>query len=153
MYLFTMPMNKAKKTSIFAAALAAALALAAVAAARTDDTTLSFVAYSTPKTVMGKIIQAWQKTPDGSGVSFNQSYGASTDQARAVAQGLKADLVFLSTGDDVNLLSMPASSTRSGTGRATTGSQPTRSWCSRYGPGTRSTSSRGRTWSAPVCRS
>jgi sulfate transport system substrate-binding protein len=53
---------------------------------------------------MGKIIQAWQKTPDGSGVSFDQSYGASTDQARAVAQGLKADIVFLSTGDDVNLL-------------------------------------------------
>jgi sulfate transport system substrate-binding protein len=53
---------------------------------------------------MGKIIQAWQKTPNGNGVSFNQSYGASTDQARAVANGLKADLVFLSTGDDVNLL-------------------------------------------------
>ena len=53
---------------------------------------------------MGKIIQAWQKTPNGSGVSFNQSYGASTDQARAVANGLKADVVFLSTGDDVNLL-------------------------------------------------
>ena len=29
---------------------------------------------------------------------------ASTDQARAVAAGLKADLVFLSTGDDVNML-------------------------------------------------
>ena len=53
MYLFTMPMNKAKKTAIFAAALATALALAAVAAARTDDTSLSLVAYSTPKTVMG----------------------------------------------------------------------------------------------------
>ena len=53
---------------------------------------------------MGKIIQAWQQTPDGNGVSFSQSYGASTDQARAVANGLKADIVFLSTGDDVNLL-------------------------------------------------
>jgi sulfate/thiosulfate-binding protein len=62
------------------------------------------VAYSTPKTVYGKIIQAWQQTADGKGVSFTQSYGASTDQARAVAAGLKADLVFLSTGDDVNVL-------------------------------------------------
>jgi sulfate transport system substrate-binding protein len=62
------------------------------------------VAYSTPKTVYGKIIQAWQQTADGKGVSFTQSYAASTDQARAVAAGLKADLVFLSTGDDVNLL-------------------------------------------------
>ena len=65
---------------------------------------LSLVGYSTPKAVLGKIIQAWQQTPDGKDASFNQSFGASTDQARAVANGLKADIVFLSTGDDVNLL-------------------------------------------------
>ena len=65
---------------------------------------LNLVAYSTPKTVLGKIIQAWQSTPDGNGVSFTQSYGASTDQAKAVAAGLNADVVFLSTGTDVNLL-------------------------------------------------
>jgi sulfate/thiosulfate-binding protein len=85
------------------AALVAVVAVSAAAAQRTD-TKLSVVVYSTPKTVFGKIIQAWQQTPDGQGVSFNQSYGASTDQARAVAAGLKADLVFLSTGDDVNML-------------------------------------------------
>src|SRR3954469_20231022 len=95
-----MPMNKARKL-ILPAVLVAALAAAAVAAAGTN---ISLVAYSTPKVVMGKIIQAWQQTPDGNGVSISQSYGASTDQARAVAQGLKADIVFLSTGDDVNLL-------------------------------------------------
>jgi sulfate transport system substrate-binding protein len=81
----------------------AALALAAAATASAGPT-LNLVAYSTPKTVLGKIIQAWQATPDGDGVSFTQSYGASTDQARAVAAGLAADLVFLSTGDDVDLL-------------------------------------------------
>src|SRR4051794_15232369 len=96
----TMPMNKAQKITLLAAVLAA-LATAAVAAAGTN---LSLVAYSTPKVVMGKIIQAWQQTPDGKDASFSQSYGASTDQARAVAQGLKADVVFLSTGDNVNLL-------------------------------------------------
>jgi sulfate transport system substrate-binding protein len=96
-------MNKAHKLSIVAGALLA-LALAAGATAATRTTNLSLIGYSTPKTVMGKIIQAWQKTPDGNDVSFSQSYGASTDQARAVANGLKADLVFLSTGDDVNLL-------------------------------------------------
>jgi sulfate transport system substrate-binding protein len=100
MYLFIMPMNKAKKATVLAV-LAAALAVTAVAAAGTN---LSLVGYSTPKTVMGKIIQAFQQTPDGKDVTFSQSYGASTDQARAVAQGLKADVVFLSTGDDVNLL-------------------------------------------------
>ena len=95
-----MSMNKARNLTLIAAVVAA-LATAAVAAAGTN---LSLVAYSTPKTAMGKIIQAWQQTPDGKDVSFSQSYGASTDQARAVAQGLKADVVFLSTGDDVNLL-------------------------------------------------
>jgi sulfate transport system substrate-binding protein len=98
-----MSMNKPNKPTILAGAVVA-LVLTAGATAGTSSTNLSLVAYSTPKTVMGKIIQAWQKTPDGGGVSFNQSYGASTDQARAVANGLKADLVFLSTGDDVNLL-------------------------------------------------
>jgi sulfate transport system substrate-binding protein len=95
-------MNKAHKTAL--AAVVVALVLAAGAGAASQGTNLSLVGYSTPKAVMGKIIQAWQKTPDGGGVSFSQSYGASTDQARAVANGLKADIVFLSTGDDVNLL-------------------------------------------------
>src|SRR5213080_190201 len=98
MYLFTMPMNKLKLSAV---AAVATLAVAATAAAGTN---LSLVGYSTPKAVMGKIIQAWQQTADGKDASFSQSYGASTDQARAVANGLKADLVFLSTGDDVNLL-------------------------------------------------
>ena len=89
------------RTQIFLASLIAALVSAASAIAAGN---LNLVAYSTPKTVMGKIIQAWQATPDGNGVSFTQSYGASTDQAKAVAAGLNADIVFLSTGDDVNLL-------------------------------------------------
>jgi sulfate transport system substrate-binding protein len=82
----------------------AALTATAIAGASSKDGSLSVVAYSTPKTVYGKIIQAWQQTTEGKGVSFTQSYAASTDQARAVAAGLKADLVFLSTGDDVNIL-------------------------------------------------
>src|ERR1041384_1014552 len=94
-----MPMDKLKLSLM--AAVIAALVVPAVAAAGTN---LSLVGYSTPKTVMGKTVQAWQQTPEGKDTSFSQSYGASTDQARAVANGLKADLVFLSTGDDVNLL-------------------------------------------------
>jgi sulfate/thiosulfate-binding protein len=81
-----------------------ALGAATVAGASGTGTNLSLVAYSTPKTVMGKIIQAWQQTPDGQGVSFTQSYAGSTDQARAVAAGLPADVLFLSTGADVNML-------------------------------------------------
>src|SRR5437867_11602102 len=99
----TMSMTKTYKPTLLAGVVLA-LVLAAGATAASRGTNLSLVGYSTPKTVMGKIVQAWQKTSDGDGVSFSQSYGASTDQARAVSNGLKADLVFLSTGDDVNLL-------------------------------------------------
>jgi sulfate/thiosulfate-binding protein len=98
-----MPMNKANKLLVIGAALAT-LVLAAGATAASRATNLSLVGYSTPKAVLGKIIQAWQQTPDGKDASFSQSYGASTDQARAVANGLKADVLFLSTGDDMNLL-------------------------------------------------
>jgi sulfate/thiosulfate-binding protein len=84
--------------------IAAALAVTAVAGASRTDGRLSLVAYSTPRTVMGKVIQAWQQTADGRDVSFTQSYAGSTDQARAVAAGLPADVLFLSTGADVNML-------------------------------------------------
>jgi len=86
------------------AGLLLSLALVSGASASSSATNLTLVAYSTPKAVMGKIIQAWQQTPGGNGVSFTQSFGGSTDQARAVANGLPADVLFLSTGDDVNLL-------------------------------------------------
>src|SRR5881392_4036327 len=74
------------------------------ARAATANTTLSLVAYSTPKDAYGKIIPAFQATSAGKSVSFNQSYGASGDQARAVAAGLSADLVALSLAPDVTTL-------------------------------------------------
>ena len=86
------------------AALGLAPAAARAASARSLGTSLNLVAYSTPKPVMAKVISDFQATPAGQGVSFSQSYGASTSQAKAVAAGQPADIVFLSTGDDVNLL-------------------------------------------------
>ena len=100
MSLCTMPMNKPHNVT----ALVAVCAVLAGASAAGAGTTLSVVAYSTPKAVLGKIIRSWQRTPAGRDAAFTQSYGASTDQARAVASGLRADIVFLSTGDDMNLL-------------------------------------------------
>ena len=52
----------------------------------------------------GRSSRPGSRRPTARASSFTQSYAASTDQARAVAAGLKADIVFLSTGDDVNLL-------------------------------------------------
>jgi len=85
-------------------ALLFALLLPALAAGASKDTKLTLVAYSTPKDAYGKIIPAFQGTPRGQGVSFSQSYGASGDQARAVAAGLSADVVALSLEPDVTTL-------------------------------------------------
>jgi sulfate/thiosulfate transport system substrate-binding protein len=84
--------------------LATALATAATASAATSDTKLSLVGYAVPREALGAIIKAWQQTPEGRDVDFTQSYGASGDQARAVANGLRADIVQLSTGLDVDYL-------------------------------------------------
>ena len=84
--------------------LGTALAAATTASARTSDTTLSLVGYAVPREALGAIIKAWQQTPEGRGVDFTQSYGASGDQARAVAAGLDADIVYLSLAPDVATL-------------------------------------------------
>jgi sulfate/thiosulfate-binding protein len=82
--------------------LAAGIVVGARAASA--KTTLSLVAYSTPKDAYARIISAFEATPAGKNVSFNQSYGASGDQARAVAAGLSADIVALSLEPDVATL-------------------------------------------------
>jgi sulfate/thiosulfate transport system substrate-binding protein len=81
-----------------------ALAVPALAAGATKDVKLALVAYSTPKDAYTKIIPAFQKTAAGKGVSFSQSYGASGEQARAVVQGLPADVVELSLAPDITTL-------------------------------------------------
>ncbi|HKD33314.1 MAG TPA: sulfate ABC transporter substrate-binding protein [Gaiellaceae bacterium] len=78
--------------------------LAGSAAGASKGTTISLVAYSTPKDAYGKIISAFQNTAAGKGVSFTQSYGASGDQARAVAAGQPADVLNLSLDPDIDLL-------------------------------------------------
>jgi sulfate/thiosulfate-binding protein len=81
-----------------------ALAATAVAGAAHKGTTLSLVAYSTPREAYAKLIPMFQATAAGKDVSFTQSYGASGDQARAVQAGLKADIVALSLAPDVDQL-------------------------------------------------
>jgi sulfate/thiosulfate transport system substrate-binding protein len=71
------------------------------------DTRLSLVAYSTPKEAYEELIPAFQRTPAGRGVSFDQSYGSSGDQSRAVESGLPADVVALSLAPDVERLVEP----------------------------------------------
>jgi sulfate/thiosulfate-binding protein len=81
-----------------------ALVLASGAAGATKDTNLSLVAYSTPGAAFAKIIPAFQKTPAGKDISFDQSYGASEVQAKAIIAGLPADVVDLSLEPDMQRL-------------------------------------------------
>ena len=93
-----------RRRSIALLVVLATAVAASVAGASTKDVRLSLVAYSTPREAYNKLIPAFQKTPGGDGVSFSQSYAASGDQARAVKAGLKADIVALSLGPDVDEL-------------------------------------------------
>jgi sulfate/thiosulfate-binding protein len=101
-----------RRTRVAALALAAALATALTACAGAASSssggggsvTLSLVAYSTPQAAYEKLIAAYQKTPQGKNIRFTQSYGASGDQSRAVAAGLKADIVALSLEPDITRL-------------------------------------------------
>jgi len=69
-----------------------------------STSSLSLVAYSTPEVVYDEIIPDFQKTPEGKGVAFKTSYGASGEQSRAVAAGQKADIVAFSLAPDVDKL-------------------------------------------------
>jgi sulfate transport system substrate-binding protein len=105
-------METSRRARQLVPALAALLAVTAMvtavsvegAGARSSATRLSLVGYAVPREALGAIIEAWQKTSDGRDVEFTQSYGASGDQARAVVNGLEADIVQLSTGLDVETL-------------------------------------------------
>ena len=74
------------------------------ASARQSGGSISLVAYSTPRDAYSQLIPAFQRTPAGQGTSFQQSYGASGEQARAVIAGLKADVVEFSLEPDMTSL-------------------------------------------------
>src|ERR1700742_2259998 len=66
---------------------------------------LSVVGYSTPESVYAETLEpAFEKTSQGKGVSFSNSFGASGDQSRAVAAGQPASVVHFSTGSDMERL-------------------------------------------------
>jgi sulfate/thiosulfate-binding protein len=89
---------------VLAAAAVAAMLTSGDASARAASGTVSLVAYSTPRDAYTKLIPAFQDTSAGKGTSFQQSYGASGEQARAVIAGLKADVVAFSLEPDMTSL-------------------------------------------------
>ncbi len=74
------------------------------AAGGSTSTKLSLVAYAVPKVGFDKVIPLFQQTPEGQGVTFSQSYGASGDQSRKVESGLETDVVNFSVEPDITRL-------------------------------------------------
>jgi sulfate transport system substrate-binding protein len=68
------------------------------------STRLALVSYSVPKAAHDAAQAAFGETGAGRGVRWTNSYGASGDQSRAVASGLKADIVHFSLATDVTRL-------------------------------------------------
>jgi sulfate/thiosulfate transport system substrate-binding protein len=63
------------------------------------------VGYSTPEVVYEEALEpGFEGTPEGEGVSFGNSFGASGDQSRAVEAGQPADVVHFSQGGDMTRL-------------------------------------------------
>lgn len=101
---------------ILAAGLTAAIAAGALAQDPTAPTapsfastpsTLTLVGYTTPREAYAELIPMFQATPAGQGVTFEESYGPSGDQSRAVTEGLPADIVALALWPDVERLVEP----------------------------------------------
>lgn len=69
-----------------------------------DATTVSLVAYSTPQVVYDEVIPRFNATAAGRRVRVQTSFGASGEQSRAVAEGLRADVVSFSVEPDITRL-------------------------------------------------
>jgi sulfate transport system substrate-binding protein len=68
-----------------------------------DGGNIRLVAYSTPREAYKKLIESY-RAGTGAGVSFDQSYGSSGEQSRAVEAGLRADVVAFSLEPDMTRL-------------------------------------------------
>ena len=98
----------AREYSWFAAALLAVLLVAGAGMARAAATvTLLNVSYDPTRELYedyNKAFAAYWKTKTGDTVIVNQSHGGSGKQARAVADGLEADVVTLALAYDIDAL-------------------------------------------------
>lgn len=70
-----------------------------------DGGSLSVVGYSTPESVYQEALEpGFEATPEGSSVSFSNSFGASGDQSRAVVAGQPASVVHFAQAGDMERL-------------------------------------------------
>lgn len=66
---------------------------------------LTLVGYAVPKAahdaIIPKFVEKWKAGHNGQNIVFDQSYGGSGSQTRAIIDGLEADVVHLAVGADV----------------------------------------------------
>ena len=89
---------------VLAAAGVAAALSSGDASARAQGGKVRLVAYSTPREAYDKLTDDFKDTTAGRDTSFEQSYGGSGEQARAVIAGLRADVVAFSLEPDMTSL-------------------------------------------------
>jgi sulfate/thiosulfate transport system substrate-binding protein len=102
--------RRTRPVSLVALALLASLGLVACGGTSEgsgsgEGGTVDLVAYSTPQTVYEETLEpGFNETPEGADVGFQNSFGSSGDQSRAVEAGQPADLVHLSLEPDMTRL-------------------------------------------------
>jgi sulfate/thiosulfate transport system substrate-binding protein len=111
--------RRSVKVGLAAALLALSIAVFAVGCGGSDDEAtgsggtassggsakLDVVGYSTPEYVYSEFLEPdFEATPEGEGVSFSNSFGASGDQSRAVVAGQPASIVHFAQGGDMERL-------------------------------------------------
>jgi sulfate/thiosulfate transport system substrate-binding protein len=102
--------RRAVRKTLPAALFILLFAVFAAGCGSSDDSTgssggggsIDIVAYSTPEAVYADALEpGFEATPEGEGVGFSGSFGASGDQRRAVEAGQPASLVHFAQGGDM----------------------------------------------------
>src|SRR3954449_3270367 len=91
--------------AVFAAGCGSSASTSSSSGSGSGGGKLDVVGYSTPESVYAETLEpAFEKTSQGKGVSFSNSFGASGDQSRAVVAGQPASVVHFSQAGDMERL-------------------------------------------------
>jgi sulfate/thiosulfate transport system substrate-binding protein len=91
--------------ALLIAAVAAGCGSSSSSTSSSGGAKLDVVGYSTPESVYQESLEpAFEKTSQGKGISFSNSFGASGDQSRAVVAGQPASVVHFSQAGDMERL-------------------------------------------------
>jgi sulfate/thiosulfate-binding protein len=97
--------SRHRAVAVLAMAAAAAIGVSSCSSsAKSSAGKVAIVAYSVPKPAYDALTTAFEKTSNGKGASFSESYGPSGTQSKAVSSGQPADYVAYSLQPDLTKL-------------------------------------------------